>query len=184
MTVSHQKHAVGVFSIRDEAEQALILLKESGFPMDKVSIIVRDAHKEPQIAGAQVSDRVGDQNVQTATGVVANTLAGSALGSVLVGLGSLAIPGVGVVIAAGSVGLALAATTASTGIEAAAIGGLVKAISDLGIPEEQARAYSDRLHRDHYLVIVDGTDEEIGRAEAIFSKRGIEDWGIFSSPSA
>jgi hypothetical protein len=102
---------------------------------------------------------------------------------VLVGLGSLAIPGVGPIIAAGSVATALVATVASTGIEAAALGGLVRAISDLGIPEEQARVYSDRLHQGHYLVIVDGTEDEIGRAESIFSDRGIQDWGVYSPQS-
>jgi hypothetical protein len=86
------------------------------------------------------------------------------------------------VIAAGSVGAALLATVASTGFEAAAIGGVVRALTDLGIPEEQARVYSDRLYQGSYLVIVEGTDDEISRAEPIISNRGIQDWAIYDSP--
>ncbi|HEY9797480.1 MAG TPA: hypothetical protein V6D30_17675, partial [Leptolyngbyaceae cyanobacterium] len=134
--------------------------------------------------GAQVSDRIGNKDVGGATGVVGEVATNSALGGVLVGLGSLALPGIGPIIAAGSLATALVATVASTGIEAAAIGGLVRAIADLGIPEEQARVYSDRLHQDNYLVIVDGTQDEISRAEPIFSDQGIQDWGVYHASQA
>jgi hypothetical protein len=180
--VSDKKRAFGVFSSRQEAEQALNELKASGFPMDQVSVIAKDADPNEQLGGAEMSDRIGNQDAAAGTGVAGDIATSSALGSVLIGLSSLAIPGVGAVIAAGSVGLALAASVAGTGIEAAAISGLVKALGDLGIPEEQARTYSDHLYNGHYLVVVDGTDDETGRAEAIFSNRGIQDWGIYNPP--
>ncbi|HCF27633.1 MAG TPA: hypothetical protein DEV81_10650, partial [Cyanobacteria bacterium UBA11049] len=74
----------------------------------------------------------------TPTGVVADTLTGATWGSILVGFGSLAIPGIGPIIAAGSVGAALVAGVAGTGIGAAATGALVKALTDIGIPEAEA----------------------------------------------
>jgi hypothetical protein len=184
MVENERKHGVGVFSNRQKAEQALNELKASGFPMDKVSIIARDADQNEKLGGAQVSDRIGNKDVGGATGVVGEVATNSALGGVLVGLGSLALPGIGPIIAAGSLATALVATVASTGIEAAAIGGLVRAIADLGIPEEQARVYSDRLHQDNYLVIVDGTQDEISRAEPIFSNQGIQDWGVYHPSQA
>lgn len=184
MVGSDEKRAFGVFSSRQEAEQALNELKASGFPMNNVSILARDAEKGEQLSGAQLSDRIGNKDVENATGVVGEIATDSALGAVLVGLGSLAIPGIGPVIAAGSVGAALVATVASSGIEAARIGGLVKALTDLGIPEEQARVYTDHLHQGDYLVSVDGTQDEIGRAEAIFSDQGIQDWNIYNSSQA
>ena len=184
MVVSSERRAFGVFSKRQEAEQALNELKTSGFPMDNVSMIARDAEQGEELGGAQISDHIGNKDVGSATGVVGEIATESALGAVLVGLGSLAIPGIGPIIAAGSVATALVATVAGTGIEAAAISGLVRALADLGIPEEQARVYSDHLHRGHYLVIVDGTEDEIGRAESIFSERGIQDWSLFNSPQA
>lgn len=179
MVVSNQRRAFGVFSSRQEAEGTLHELKASGFSMDKVSIIARDADQNAELSGVQISDRIGNKDVGGGTGVVGEVATTSALGSVLVGLSSLAIPGVGLVIAAGSVGAALLATVASTGFEAAAIGGVVRALTDLGIPEEQARIYSDRLYGGSYLVIIEGTDDEISRAEAIISNRGIQDWAIY-----
>jgi hypothetical protein len=169
-----------VFSSRQEAEQALNELKASGFPMDKVSIIARDADQNDQLGSAQMTDHIGNKDVGAATGVVGEVLANSALGGVLVGLGSLAIPGLGPIIAAGSIATALVATVASTGIEAAAFSGLARALSDLGIPEEQARVFSDRLYQGDYLAILDGTDDEIGRAESILSNQGIRNWGVYN----
>ncbi|HEY9725889.1 MAG TPA: general stress protein [Chroococcales cyanobacterium] len=179
--VSDRKRAFGVFSSRQEAEQALNELKASGFPMDNVSIIARDADQDEQLGGAQVSERIGNKDVSSGTGVVGEIATDSALGAVLVGLGSLAIPGIGPVIAAGSVGAALIATVASTGIEAAATTGLVRVITDLGVSEEQARIYSDRLHQGNYLAIVDGTEDEVRRAEGVLSDRGIKDWSVYDS---
>jgi hypothetical protein len=101
-----------------------------------------------------------------------------------VGLGSLALPGIGPIIAAGSIATALVATVASTGIEAAATSGLVKALADLGIPKEEARVYSDQLLQSHYLVIVDGTEDEMSRAESIFSAQGIQGWSVYNTPQA
>jgi len=181
MVVGNQKHAFGVFSKREAAEVALHELKTSGFPMDNVSIIAKDAEQNDRVGGAQMSDHVGDQDVNTPTGVVADTLTGATWGTLLVGLSSLALPGIGPILAAGSVGAALVTGVVGTGVGAAATGNLVNALADLGIPEEQARSYSDRLLGGNYLVIVEGTDEEIDRAESILSDQGIQDWGIYNS---
>lgn len=180
MLGNDKRRAFGVFSTRQEAEQALNELKNSGFSMDHVSVLARDAEQDKELSGAQMSDRIGNKDVGNATGVVGEVATNSALGAVLVGLSSLAIPGVGVVIAAGSVATALAATVAGTGIEAAAFGGLVKAVSDLGIPEEQARVYADRLYGGDYLVIVDGTDNQITTAQTVFSDGSIQDWNVYN----
>jgi hypothetical protein len=51
----------------------------------------------------------------------------------------------------------------------------------LGIPENRAREYSDRLNRGDYLVIVDGTPEEIRQAEAILRRHSIEDFDTFDA---
>ncbi|AFZ12360.1 hypothetical protein Cri9333_1467 [Crinalium epipsammum PCC 9333] len=184
MTVSNQQIAIGLFLKRSEAENALNELKASGFPMDKVSVIAQDAEEGEQVGDQQISDKIGDQDVNAASGVVADTLTATTLGSVMLGLASIAVPGVGMIIGAGSVGAAIAATVASTGVAAAASGGLVKAITDLGVPEAQARIYSDRLQGREYLVIVEGTGEDISRAETIVNNYGISNWGIYNSAQA
>ena len=177
MVTSNQTRALGLFSNREDAEQALTELKSSGFPMDKVSVVARDAGEA--VGETETIAQVGDKNLDTGAGVVGETLTNASLATVLVGLGSLAIPGIGPIIAAGTLGASLVAGVASTGVAAAAFGGVVKALTDLGIPEETARIYTDRLRAGDYLVVVDGTEDDISRAQGIFSSRGIQNWGIF-----
>ncbi|KAB8321267.1 hypothetical protein SD81_002425, partial [Tolypothrix campylonemoides VB511288] len=56
-------------------------------------------------------------------------------------------------------------------------GGLV----GLGIPENRAKVYSDRINRGDYLVIVDGTEDEVRRAEPILKRHGIQEFDIFDA---
>jgi hypothetical protein len=184
MVLSEQRHAFGVFSNHQETEQALNELKNSGFLMEKVSIIAKQTEQDEQLAGTQVSNHIGEQDIQSSTGVALDVVTGSLWGTVLVGLGSLAIPGIGPVIALGSLGLGLVTSAAGIGLEALQSGNLIKALVNLGIAEEQARGYNDRLLRGSYLVIVEGTDEEISRAEAIFSNQGIQDWSVHNFSQA
>ena len=180
MANSYLKHAVGVFPRRQDVEQALNQLHHSGFPMDKVSVIAQDAARQDDIAGVDVSDRVSNKADQ---GAASGALTGGTLGGItglLVGVGALAIPGVGPVILAGEVATALATTLAGTAIGAAA-GGLLGALIGLGIPEERAKVYSDRVSRGDYLVIIKGTDKEIAKAEATLNSSSIQDWGIYNN---
>lgn len=183
MALGQHKRAVGVFSSRQDAEYAINELKRSGFPTSKVSVIARDADRQGDIAGVDVTDRKGNQADE---GAKAGALTGGALGGItglLIGLGSLAIPGVGPVLLAGEVATALATTIAGGAIGAAA-GGLVGALVGLGIPEERARVYNDRVSRGDYLLIVDGSDQEIAIAEAILNRYSIQELGIYDSPTS
>lgn len=180
--LNQQKRAVGVFSSRRDAEHALSELRDAGFPMAKVSVIAKDADGGGKLAGADMSNDVGNKADE---GAATGAATGGALGTLtglLVGLGAIAIPGIGPVVLAGATATTLA-TTLSGGAIGAAAGGLFGALVGLGIPEERARVYNDRLSRGDYLVIVDGTDDEIRRAEAILSNRGIQEWGIYDAPN-
>ncbi|MBD2355033.1 general stress protein [Tolypothrix sp. FACHB-123] len=181
MITKDSTHALGVFSNPQKIEQAINELKAANFPMEKVSIIAKDVEKGEQLGEAQMSDRIGNQDVN-ATEPVANTLTATTWGSILLGLSSLALPGVGAVLAAGSVGVALVSSVAGVAVGAAANQNLVKALGDLGIPEERARVYSDRLQQSYYLLILDGTEAEINRSEPILRSNGIEYWGIYHTP--
>jgi hypothetical protein len=181
MIAKDTTHALGVFANSQKIEQAINDLKAANFPMEQVSIIAKDVEEGQHVGETQMSDRIGDQDVNT-TSPVANTLTATTWGSVLVGLSSLALPGLGAVLAAGSVGVALVSSVAGVAVGAAANQNLVKALGDLGIPEERARVYSDRLQQSYYLLIVDGAEAEIQRAEPILRNIGIEYWGIYHSP--
>lgn len=181
MALGLNKRAVGVFNTRSEAENALHELNNSGFPMNKISVIAKDDNQD-DIAGIDVQDKVGNKADE---GASAGALTGGVLGGatgLLVGLGALAIPGVGPIVLAGEIATAIATTLAGGAIGAAA-GGLIGALVGLGIPEEKAKIYNDRISQGHFLVMVDGNDAEIARAESVLTGRGIEDFGIYDIPS-
>lgn len=176
---SHQR-AVGVFSKAEQAEQSFKQLKAKNFSMEQVSLVAKQPDQEPGTA-VEVSDRLGDQNVNTPISVVQDTFAHSSWGFVLVSLTSLALPGIGPILAAGSLGAALVATVAGTGVGAVATNNLITALTDLGIPDAEARVYSDSLLQGDYLVVVEGSGDEIQQAEKVFQEQGIQNWGIYST---
>jgi hypothetical protein len=151
--------------------------------MDRVSVITRDADRQNDIAGADVHGSIADRtraDEGAATGAVAGGIAGGLTG-LLVGLGTLAIPGIGPIMLAGATATALA-TTLAGGAIGAVTGGLLGGLIGLGIPEERAKVYDQRVTRGDYLVIVEGTEDDLRRAEAILSHRGVEEWGVYDAP--
>jgi hypothetical protein len=122
----------------------------------------------------------GDKADEGAKTGAASGAALGGLGGLLVGLGALAIPGIGPVILGGAAATALA-TTLTGGAIGAAAGSVVGGLVGLGIPENRAKEYSDRLNRGDYLVIVDGTQNEIDRAATILKRQHIENFDIFNA---
>lgn len=180
MVVSQpQKKAIGVFLSREKAERAIDQLQSAGFAIDKISVIAKEAEPAEQVSGVDVSDHVGDTKVVNSASVVGDTIAASSTGFALLGLTALALPGLGVVLTAGSLGAALAASVASSGIAVVAANNLEKALTDYGVPSGKASRYSDHLQRGDYVVTVEGSDEEIHQAEAAFSQHGVQDWTTY-----
>ena len=186
MTLINHKRAVGVFLSHQEAENALHELRDDGFVMNHVSIVAKDANSLDR------SNRIGDTRVQDldeAThvdeGAKTGATAGGTVGGItglLVGLGTLAIPGVGPIMLAGATATAIATTLAGGAIGAAA-GSLVGSLIGLGIPEDRAQIYHDRVVRGDYMVIVDGTEAEIRQAEMVLKGRGVRDWEVYNTPT-
>ena len=180
MNDNFYKRATGLFYSRDEAEAAVRALRDANYDMDRVSVIARDAD---QIGGHDTTEKVGNK---ADDGAAAGALTGGTLGGItglLVGLGALAIPGIGPILLAGAEATAIATTLAGAGIGAAA-GGLIGALIGLGIPEEKARVYNDRVKGGSFLVIVNGTAAEIARAKGIMEHNGVEEFGIYDVPGA
>ncbi|NJP10691.1 MAG: DUF1269 domain-containing protein [Leptolyngbyaceae cyanobacterium RU_5_1] len=191
MVLGYHKRAVGIFSSYQDAEAALRELRTSNLPVDRVSIVGRDVNRQGDVGGTNMGDRLSaDMNrtaedTQADEGAKTGAIAGGTLGGLtglLVGLGALAIPGIGPVMVGGALATALA-TTISGGAIGAAAGSLVGALAGLGIPEDRARVYSDRVSSGDYLVMVEGSDDEIRRAESILRNRGIQEWGIYDMPA-
>ena len=186
MISTNIKRAVGVFSSHQGAENALQALRDTGFVMNHVSIVAKDVNSLDN------SDLIGDTRVQDLSeathideGAKTGATAGGTVGGLtglLVGLGTLAIPGVGPIMLAGATATAIATTLAGGAIGAAA-GSLVGSLIGLGIPEDRAQAYHDRVVRGDYMVIVDGSEAEIQQAEMVLKGRGVSEWEIYNTPT-
>ncbi len=96
------------------------------------------------------------------------------------GIGALAIPGVGPLIAAGPIMAALSGAAVG-----AATGGIVGGLIGLGIPEIEAKRYAEKLEKGNYLIAVHTDEsEDVDRAKKIFKTAGAEDISTVSEASA
>ncbi|WP_224409991.1 general stress protein [Oscillatoria salina] len=181
MALGSYRRGIGVFSNRRDVELAINELKDIGFSMNQISVVAKDVDDKDSIRGTDVNKPQGNEAKEGAEiGSVTGTALGMA-GGLLAGLGTLAIPGIGPVVAAGTIGTTLATTLAGGGIGAVS-GGLVGALAGLGIPSDRAQVYSDRLASGDYLIIVEGRSDEIARAEMVLlNNRGIEEWGVYDA---
>jgi uncharacterized protein (TIGR02271 family) len=142
---------VGLFKNQVDAERAIERLKNAGFSESQIGVAMRDR--------AQQQELIEGSGTQAADGAATGAIGGGVLGGViglLAGVGALAIPGVGPIIAGG----ALASTLAGAGIGAAA-GGLLGALVGMGVPEEDARHFDEGFRAGGILVTVNAA----GRVE-------------------
>jgi hypothetical protein len=183
MNMKHERRAVGVFRNSLEAENALLEIKNSGFPMDNVSVVGRNSDSGDRVAGVAVHNSIDNKADE---GAVAGAVTGGALGGItglLVGLGTLAIPGVGPILLAGATATALATTLAGTAIGAGGAS-LLGALIGLGVPDNDAQVYSDLLQQGYYLVVVDGSETQVRNAGEILSRKGVSKWQVYDVSNA
>jgi len=169
------KTIVGMFDNLTDAHSAVRELVTMGWSRDDISLVAGDTKGEYTTQTGTLSDEMS----ATATGASTGAILGG-LGGLLVGLGTLAIPGVGPLIAAGP----LATTLLGAGVGAAA-GGLLGALIDVGIPEEQANYYAEGVRRGGILVsvraeedgmMVDRAVNILERHNAIDVQRRVSEW--------
>lgn len=183
MTISKSKRrGIGVFSNKLDVDTALDELQDSGFPMEKVSVIIKEEGKE-SLQGKDLNKTPGHP---LGKGVKIGSITGASLGLVtglLAGMGILTVmvPGIGLVVVAGTIAEIMAITLAGAGAGAIS-GGLIGTFTALGIPGDRAKVYSDLLSQGNYLIVIEGKSDELMRAEMILlNDKGIEQWSIFDA---
>jgi outer membrane lipoprotein SlyB len=161
--------AKAVFGIAKSETQAIMLadqLKAAGFSANDVSVLFPDKQG--------TKDFAHEQHTKAPEAAVAGAAGGAVLGGALgwmVGIGALAIPGLGPLIAAGPIMAALAGAAGG-----AAAGGLTGALIGMGIPEYEAKRYEGKVKDGNILMSVHTEDSnERARAKEIFVKGGAED---------
>ena len=167
--------AFGIYTTRAAAENAVDALKAAGYRNTDISVLF------PENAGTK--DFAHEKNTKAPEGATAGAGTGVVVGGALgwlVGIGALAIPGVGPLVAAGPIVAALAGAGA-----AGATGGLVGGLVGAGIPEVEAKRYAGRIREGGYLVSVHCDDRTWAkRAEEILEATGGRDVVKTSEASA
>jgi uncharacterized protein (TIGR02271 family) len=162
------KTVTALFDRYQDAAEAVRRIEGLGVPHDHISLVSRDeSHKEH----FDRHDR-GDHDTDgkgAGTGATLGTLLGGGAG-MLAGLGLMAIPGLGPVVAAGW----LVSTLVGAGAGAAA-GGLVGSLTDAGLSHEDAHAYSEGVRRGGTLVSVRTEDAMAARVADILDDEGTVD---------
>ncbi len=161
--------AKAVFCIAQSEAQATTIvdeLKAAGFSNNDISVLFPDK--------AGTKDFAHEQNTKAPEGAATGAGTGGVLGGALgwlVGIGALAIPGLGPLVAAGPIMAALSGAAAG-----AAVGGLSGALIGMGIPEYEAKRYEGKVKDGNILVSVHTEDStERDRVKEIFTRAGADD---------
>jgi hypothetical protein len=160
------KAVFGLYTTRRQVENAVDELKAQGFRNTDISVLL------PENVGTK--DFAHEKGTKApegmATGATSGAVVGGALGW-LAGIGALAIPGVGPLIAAGPIIAAL------TGVGVGgAVGGITGGLVGLGIPEYEAKRYEGRIKSGNILLSVHADDSKwTDKAERLLKDTGAED---------
>jgi len=177
------KTIVGLYDNMHDAEEVIAELVQAGFDRSDISLMAADRRTDDVAAATSAAttgatmaaidttsttdaltpaDAAAPTSDQMASDVTTGAVTGGVVGGVtgvLLGLGVLAIPGFGPVLAAGP----LVAGLAGAGL-GAAVGGLVGALVSWGVPQEEAELYAESVRRGSILVGVKTEDERAQQA--------------------
>lgn len=160
--------STSVFCTATESQTEIIIrqLKDAGFSNNDISVLMADTRG--------TKDFAHEHNTKApegaATGAGTGAVFGGALGW-LAGIGALAIPGLGPLIAAGPIMGALGGAAVG-----GTVGGLTGALVGMGIPEFEAKRYEGKVKAGSSLISVHSDDRsETERAKEIYASAGATD---------
>ena len=168
------KIVTGVFGSRNEAEEALRLLKSLGVAEDRIGLLtpgMTDRQVERSVRTTDSEEAGMGKAMGGAVGAALGVASGASLGAAAA---SLLIPGVGPVLAIGLIGAALlGAGGAATG---AAVGDSIEEGLGEGLPHEDLYLYEDTLRRGRSVVVAFAEDgSQADRARSALVGAGAED---------
>ena len=151
-----------LYDTYDSAVSALDALEAAGIPHSDISIVSnnvdnRYSEDQPTHVGADAGKGAG---IGAAVGGV---------GGLLTGLGLLAIPGIGPVVAAGWL-VATAAGAVTGAVVGGTAGGLVGSLTHAGVPDHDANFYAEGVRRGGTLVTARVDDARVSTAREILQR--------------
>jgi hypothetical protein len=160
------KSVVGLVHTQVEAENLVSALKSFGFIDNDISVLFPDKDG--------TKDFAHDNSTKAPEGAVTGATAGGVVGGtlgLLAGIGALAIPGVGPLIAAGPIMAALSGAAVG-----ATVAGVAGALIGMGIPEYEAKMYEGKIRDGNILVAVHGeNNDRLKQAEELFKSNKATD---------
>ena len=160
---------------RAQAEQIIADLREGNFSNTGISVVL------PDVAPSQALQPVEDNKSAEGAAIGAGT--GGVIGGVLgwlVGIGMLALPGVGPLLVAGPIVAALSGAAVG-----GTVGGVAGGLTGLGFSDDEVNRYLGRIKEGHALVAVHSDDAaELDRARQLFIQHGGEIVTTEASPRA
>lgn len=174
------KTVIGLFDDFSAAESAVASLTQHNIDRGAISVAGHNVGADQRGVPADVQQ--SDTRKQAMQdGAIAGAGTGAAIGTgvggvlgLLAGLGTIFIPGIGPLIAAGP----LVATLTGAGVGAAAgaaVGSLVGALTQVGVPEHDAHFYAEAVRRGGSLVIVRADDDRVDDIADVLSEHGAVD---------
>lgn len=155
-----------IATTHNQANQIVESLKAGGFNPSDISVLFPDK--------SDTRDFAHEKNTKAPEGAAAGAGVGGLLGGALgwiVGIGALAIPGVGPFIAAGPIMAALGGAAMG-----GALGGIAGALIGMGIPEIEAKLYEGKIKDGNILISVHTENSaEISKAKDIFESLNAQD---------
>ena len=165
----------GIYSTLSSADHATDTLVRCGFSPSDISALLPENLGSRHIGTAKATKAPEG----AATGAGSGAVLGGALG-LLAGIGALAIPGVGPLIAAGPIMAALAGVGVG-----GAVGGFTGALIGFGIPEYEAKRYEGRVQKGGILLSVHcDSSDAVKRAKEIMKITSAEDISSTGESSA
>ena len=168
-----------LFDDHATASRAVGELEAAGVPRSEISIVASNADNWYESGDYRANTTTTDRVDRDADGVDdraeaagAGAGVGAAIGGtagLLAGLGLMAIPGIGPVVAAGWL-----AATAAGALTGAAAGGLIGALTQAGVSEEDAHVYAEGVRRGGTLVTARVPDNDRARLQAILDRSGVD----------
>ncbi|HEV7291944.1 MAG TPA: hypothetical protein VGN79_06455 [Devosia sp.] len=159
-----------LFDSYEQAAGAVRELEAAGFPSGSVSLVVStldDELGDASLAQPDVED-AATEGAGAGAGIGA-VLGGT--GGLLAGLGALAIPGLGPVIAAGWLVSTAAGAVAGAAL-GGATGGLIGSLTGSGVGEEDAHVFAEGVRRGGSVVSARAEEDRVEDVEAIFGRMG------------
>jgi hypothetical protein len=162
---SKNKAVFGIYPDRPSVEQAVEDLRAAGFRLTDVSVLFQD--------NQGTKDFAHEKNTKAPEGATTGGILGGISGGVLgwlTGIGALAIPGLGPLIAAGPIVAALAGVGAM-----GAMGGIIGGLAGMGVPEYEAKRFEGRIKQGGILMSVHCDDDHwVKRAKDVLRQTGAE----------